>query len=129
MLMIMAGVEEHPRAFTCEGLPPAGQRSIRFSVMVGFGMDGVLTVLGPDGKPTRDYWSDIAPGEMSMEHEAEEPMVWTLVTGGRATLVGFGVRSDGSLFALTIRSARGPSRPFTLFDSRNGQVLVGECRG
>src|SRR6478672_13598778 len=97
-VLIMAGGQDDPRGFSCETLPIA-DRQIRFSVMVGFGMDGVLTVLGPDGKPKRDYWSDIAPGEMAMEGEAEEPMVWTLVTGRHATLVGLGVRSDGSLFA------------------------------
>jgi hypothetical protein len=117
-----------PAGFSCSGRLHESAPTVRFSVVVGFGLDGVLTVLGPDGRPKLDYWNDVAPGEIALENALEEPMIWTGLSGKRATLAGFGVRSDGSLFALTINSSKGATRPFSMYDSHTGQILTGECR-
>jgi hypothetical protein len=126
--LFMAIDSDTPVGFSCVGKLEESAPSVRFSIVVGFGLDGALTIIGPDGRPKLDYWNDVAPGEMAMQDSEEEPMVWTGVSSKRAKLVGFGVRSDGSLFALTIASSRGSVRPFSLFDSRSGEVLTGECR-
>lgn len=117
-----------PVGLSCLGGSEESAIPVQFGVIVGFGRDGTLTIIGPDGRPKLDYWNDVAPGEMAMQGDAEEPMVWTGVASKRGTLTGFGVRSDGSIFALTIGTSSTSRRPFLLFDSRKRELVKGECR-
>jgi hypothetical protein len=127
------------RTFLCEGVsePSAGEGgapaplSVTFEATVIFADGEFLALVDPEtGKPSRPLAADaMTRGSLEIVGREPEPMVWTTATGARATLIGFVVRSDSNLVALTINGApAGEKRAFTLYDARSGMVQRGQCR-
>jgi len=128
------------QTLSCQGTPalPAdapgteAQKSVTFDATVIYADGEFLSLLDPEKNKVERRVSDqeVTRGTLEFVDREPEPMVWTLSTGRKATMMGFSLRSDGGLMALTIRSAaEGESRrPFVLFDQRAGSVHRGWCR-
>jgi hypothetical protein len=132
LLVLLAGSGEEPNdphSLSCSGKSGLRGPVSTFAVTVDFGRGGALSVLNPDGRARLGYWNDVATGEMQRSDTEGEPMVWTVATSDRGTLMGHGIRSDGSLFSITIRhSIEGAPRHFVLFDTATGTLMRGQCR-
>jgi hypothetical protein len=147
LLTALAGLQPGRRAgaaefglqtFMCEGSViaaddgrMAGPGAIAFEATVIFADGEWLALVDPEtGKPGRPLSPDaMTRGSLEIVGREPEPMVWTTATGSRATLIGFVVRSDSSLVALTIKSAAaGARRAFSLYDARSGMMHRGQCR-
>jgi hypothetical protein len=128
------------QTLSCQGTPvlqpdapgAEAQARIAFDATVIYADGEFLSLLDPEKNKVERRVSDqeVTRGTLEFVDREPEPMVWTLSTGRKATMMGFSLRSDGGLMALTIRSAPdGESRrPFVLFDQRSGGVHRGWCR-
>jgi hypothetical protein len=128
------------QTLSCQGKPALdpdapgtdAQSAVRFEATVIYADGEFLTLLDPEKNRVEKRISDqeVTRGTLEFSDREPEPMVWTLSTGRKATMMGFSLRSDGGLMVVTIRSApEGETRrPFVLFDQRSGGVHRGWCR-